>query len=96
MLEIIDQYEAGGTDLRRMVDELGVMYQSLTAEERPPERPWVDAFLPLDRSLAELHGRDRRLLDARISRRVEDLKRLIRARQAPPGLSAAGGGTTAS
>ncbi|MFQ5701691.1 MAG: hypothetical protein ACE5HU_07600 [Acidobacteriota bacterium] len=77
MVEMIDRYEDDHRNLRGLVDDLSCLYQSLEPAEQPPERPWLDALLPLERLLGDRQGVDARRMRAHIDRHVSVLRELL-------------------
>ena len=77
MMGLIGEYEAGTVRLRGLVDDLGSMYESLDPSEQPPEREWLDVFIPLDRAVTEGEGRDRREIHRQIGEHLGHLKQLL-------------------
>lgn len=88
MIEEIDGYMTRRTDLRRLVDDLGAMYQSLDSSMQRPEREWHDAFVPLDRLIAERDDHDSQEIRGRIDASLGRLRNFLAGRAA--GLSRAG------
>ena len=84
MVELIDQCEAGRVKLPRLLEDLQWMYESLEPSEQPPERAWLDNFIPLDRvTAASSHApHDQREMSGRIEAHLARLRRLIN-RQRP-------------
>jgi hypothetical protein len=85
MAELIDQYESGVIDLGRLVDELGSMYDALGPGEQPDERPWLDAFIPIDRLGSGGTGRDRSEIQVRVARSLDALRLLIASSRSAAG-----------
>lgn len=76
MLGLIDDYERGRLSLRALVDDLRPMYESLDPSEQPPEREWLDSFIPLDRA-TETSPADQHEMSRLIALQVRGLRRLI-------------------
>lgn len=77
MVALIGAYEAGGVPLRSLVDDLASMYESLEPPERPPEREWLDAFIPVDRAVSDGEGSDRQRIRRRIEEHLGQLRSML-------------------
>jgi hypothetical protein len=77
MIEMIDHYEAHRSNLRRLVDDLGSMYQSLEPSEQPPEKAWRDAFTPLDELISDRSGRDQEEMRPQIDGNLSALRGML-------------------
>ncbi|HET9482191.1 MAG TPA: hypothetical protein VFP98_10595 [Candidatus Polarisedimenticolia bacterium] len=91
MEQLIDEYLEDRISLRRLVDDLRSMYDSLSPEEQPPEREWLDGFVPLDRLLSDRSPEDHATMQARIEGSLARLRKLIAARRASGAARAATG-----
>lgn len=81
MIEMIDHYETHRSNLRRLIDDLGSMYQSLDPSEQPPEKEWKDAFKPLDDLISDRSGRDQAEIRPQIDTNLKALRSLLEACQ---------------
>lgn len=77
MIEMIADYRGQRTNLRRLVDDLGSMYQSLDPNEQPAEAAWLEAFVPLDELITERSGGDVEAMRAQIDRNLAVLERML-------------------
>ena len=89
MLERIRAWESGGS-LRGLIDDLGAMYESLDPVEQPPEREWMDSFVPLDRVADEPAGHDADLIRRRVVEHLRKLESLLERARGASELNRAG------
>jgi hypothetical protein len=77
MIKMIDDYDARRANLRRLVDDLGSMYQSLEPTEQPPDQDWNDAFGTLDELMTDRSARDQEEMRAHIDESLTAIRKML-------------------